>query len=114
MESINNKNSNILTKRPPVATTVPSGAIIGALVYRGIPSKLVSRYRSLSEFFLLTLFQVQQIKQLLFIFSRPIVEQKGDWSFAHTVLSSISSLVHVRISVSRHKVNTTFFTILKE
>ena len=30
---INNKTHTILTKRPPVATTVPSG-IIGALVYR--------------------------------------------------------------------------------
>ena len=39
------KKPNILTKRRPVATTVPSGTnnIIGALVYRIIPSDLRSR-----------------------------------------------------------------------
>ena len=43
--SINNKNHNILTKRPPVATNVPSGTQRHhwGLVYRGIPSDLRSR-----------------------------------------------------------------------
>ena len=45
LPSINNKNPNILTKRPPVATTVSSGTQRHhwALVYRGIPSDLRSR-----------------------------------------------------------------------
>ena len=40
-----NKRSTILTKRPPVDTTFSSGTntIIWALVYRGIPSDLLSR-----------------------------------------------------------------------
>ena len=39
------KKSKILTKRLPVATIVPAGTntVIGALVYRGIPSDLRSR-----------------------------------------------------------------------
>ena len=43
--TINNKGPNILTKRPPVATTVPSCTqrYPRALVYRGIPSDLSSR-----------------------------------------------------------------------
>ena len=45
LASINNKNPTILTKRPPVAITVPSGTQRHpwALVYRGIPSDLRSR-----------------------------------------------------------------------
>ena len=45
LASIIKKNPNILTKRPPVATAVPSGMnpVIGALVYCGIPSDLLSR-----------------------------------------------------------------------
>ena len=45
LASINNKNPTILTKRPPVVTTVPLGTQRHhwALVYRGIPSDLRSR-----------------------------------------------------------------------
>ena len=37
------KKNKIVTNQPPVATTVPSGAILRALIYRGIPSDLRSR-----------------------------------------------------------------------
>ena len=45
LASINNKNSTILTKRPPLATTGPCGTHHHhwALVYWGIPSDLRSR-----------------------------------------------------------------------
>ena len=45
LASIINKKTQILTKRPPVATTVPSNTntVIGALVYRATPSDLRSR-----------------------------------------------------------------------